>query len=655
MANKAYSILTVNKQYIDEKTDERVITGIATTPTADRVFDVIDSKGITFQNPLPLLWQHDHSKPVGTVYFENPTDEGVKFVARIANIEEPGTLKDRCDEAWQSVKAGLVRGVSIGFRPTGEMKNIDFGGIYYTSTEVFELSLVTIPCNTTATIETIKSLDNASVVKDLSETLENDVKEDVNVETQLIAKEITDSARQHSDDNDSKNNKYLKVYYNKNKDNNNMKFAEQIKNIKSARADKIKSMEALVTAEDATLDDAQTAQYEILESEVKSLDAQLKRIEDLEKMSAESATDVVETNKAYTPQTFNIKSHKDAAPGVGFARIAGLTAASGGNYAVAAEMSKRFSNTPAVAEYFKQKSIGMTDGEIWAGPLVNESHLVSEFIEFLRPATVLGKIDGFRKVPFNVRVPRGTHGASANWVGEAQKIQGTQVGFDSVSLGFAKVAARVSISAELARMSDPSAETYVRDELVHAISSTIDNTMFDVFRAESQVAPASLVNAIQPVSVADNYDVETISVALMQLVDKFITSNESVENAYFVMSASRAIQLGEMKDALGRPVFEGMQGVVNGSRTLKGLKVVTSQCDSILDKIVLMQPRSILLADDNSVSIDSTNVGSAEIGGSQVSAFENDLIHIRAIRNIRWTKARDSAVAYIQVGSDGGV
>lgn len=152
--NRAYSVLTVKS--IDE--DRRIIRGTATTPTVDRVGDIIDPLGVKFTNPLAFLWQHQHDKPIGTVKFDKPTKDGITFEASIASIEEAGTLKDRLDEAWQSIKAGLVRAVSIGFRPI-EYSYMDSGGIRFSETECFELSAVTIPANSDALINEIKSID----------------------------------------------------------------------------------------------------------------------------------------------------------------------------------------------------------------------------------------------------------------------------------------------------------------------------------------------------------------------------------------------------------------------------------------------------------------------------------------------------------------
>lgn len=156
--DRAYSLLTVKG--VDE--DARVITGIATTPATDRVGDIVEPLGVSFKNPLPFLWQHQHDKPIGTVKFGKPTKEGIPFEATLPKVEEAGVLKDRIEEAWQSIKLKLVRAVSIGFRAI-EYAFMDEGGIRFIKTEVFELSAVTIPANAQAVITSARGLDTAAL------------------------------------------------------------------------------------------------------------------------------------------------------------------------------------------------------------------------------------------------------------------------------------------------------------------------------------------------------------------------------------------------------------------------------------------------------------------------------------------------------------
>jgi len=150
--NRAYSLLEVKS--LDD--DQRMISGIASTPEVDRVGDIVDPMGAKFAPEIALLWQHKHDSPVGIAEFGRPTRKGIPFKAVIAKIEEEGPLKQLVDMAWQAVKAKLVRGVSIGFRPI-KYDIMSEGGLKFTETEIYELSLVTIPANASATINNIKA------------------------------------------------------------------------------------------------------------------------------------------------------------------------------------------------------------------------------------------------------------------------------------------------------------------------------------------------------------------------------------------------------------------------------------------------------------------------------------------------------------------
>ena len=158
MLNRAYSLLEVKA--VTEEGDFYVVRGTATTPTPDRVNDVIEPLGATFAETLPLLWQHQSDKPVGLAQFEKPTRKGIKFVARLPIVKEVGALRDRIEEAVQSIRYRLVAAVSIGFRAIGdEVERIQNGGLRFLKTEILELSLVTIPAQAEATITSIKSID----------------------------------------------------------------------------------------------------------------------------------------------------------------------------------------------------------------------------------------------------------------------------------------------------------------------------------------------------------------------------------------------------------------------------------------------------------------------------------------------------------------
>lgn len=155
--DRAYSLLTLKA--VDD--DQRIITGIATTPTPDRVGDIVEPEGAEFKLPIPLLWQHNSAEPIGHVTQAKVTKAGIEIKAQLAKIDDQGRLKERLDEAWQTIKTGLVRGLSIGFKPIEVAHLEDSYGLRFIRWMWLELSAVTIPANAEGTIQTIKSIDAA--------------------------------------------------------------------------------------------------------------------------------------------------------------------------------------------------------------------------------------------------------------------------------------------------------------------------------------------------------------------------------------------------------------------------------------------------------------------------------------------------------------
>lgn len=159
---RAYTILST-KAY-DEDGDKVKVSGIASTPATDRYGDIVDPMGAKFSTPMPLLWQHDHRAPVGTMTMAKPTKKGIPFEAELPIIKEAGRLKERVDEAIHSMKYGLVNAVSIGFQIMEDgYELLENGGLAIKEWEWLELSLVTIPANSEAVISAVKSADTKAL------------------------------------------------------------------------------------------------------------------------------------------------------------------------------------------------------------------------------------------------------------------------------------------------------------------------------------------------------------------------------------------------------------------------------------------------------------------------------------------------------------
>jgi HK97 family phage prohead protease len=165
MLDRAYSILNVKEMSNDA--EFFYIKGIASTPEADKMQDIVEPMGAEFTTPMPLLLQHNHNLPVGHVTFAKPTKTGIPFDAQIPYIKEEGMLKQRVDEAIQSVKYGLISAVSIGFQAiAGHTERLESGGLRFKRWRWHELSLVTIPANSGAVITAIKAFDQERLAQE---------------------------------------------------------------------------------------------------------------------------------------------------------------------------------------------------------------------------------------------------------------------------------------------------------------------------------------------------------------------------------------------------------------------------------------------------------------------------------------------------------
>lgn len=145
--DRAFSTLEIKA--LDEESG--TITGIASTPTADRMDDIVLPQGVKYQLPIPLLWQHNHGDPIGHVTEATVTDKGIEVVAKVAL-----GVTEEIDRYWKLMKAGLVRGLSIGFRGLKVAQIEGTWGVEFQEWEWLELSAVTIPANAEANIATVK-------------------------------------------------------------------------------------------------------------------------------------------------------------------------------------------------------------------------------------------------------------------------------------------------------------------------------------------------------------------------------------------------------------------------------------------------------------------------------------------------------------------
>lgn len=105
----------------------------------------------TRDKPVQLLWQHQWDKPIGviTALFEDARGLFVKgkLLMDVAQARE----------AYSLLKAGVVRGLSIGYSVKRSRRNPDSGIRELLDLNLWEISLVTLPANEAAQVTVVKS------------------------------------------------------------------------------------------------------------------------------------------------------------------------------------------------------------------------------------------------------------------------------------------------------------------------------------------------------------------------------------------------------------------------------------------------------------------------------------------------------------------
>lgn len=446
-----------------------------------------------------------------------------------------------------------------------------------------------------------------------------------------------------------------------------MNYKAQLAQILATIAAKQKQIGDIMTKSVAgghTPSDDDEATITVLEGEIARLEKNAERLQKLIKSvetapnpteiggeNPEQATASATGEPIPAPAVVQAKNLKDLEQGVGFAMLvkASAIATKSKGSITTREVLESWNAPDNIVNACVQKAvIGTTSEGNWGQSLTDYTNLTGEFIELVRHKTFVDKIaKQMRQVPFNIKLPTQTASGSVGWVGEGKRKPVGNPNFGSTSLSHAKIAGIVLLSDELIRFSNPKADQLVRDDLVNTVAEFIDNQFFDPDKAEATESPASVLNGVVAIT-ATGTTADKVDADLTALIQQFADAGISLEGAVWGMSESRAVGLAGMRDALGRIYFEGMN--LTGSRSLKALPVHT--CKDLADKIVLIVPSQILLADDGGVDFSVSTEATINMGTDDepnfVNLFENNLTGIRAERFIRWKKRHAKAVGFIK-------
>ena len=157
MSNKIYHWTSTFKT-LGETDDGGInIKGSASTNALDRAGDIIETEAWTkgglenFKSNPIILFNHDYNRPIGRATGLEVTDKGLDITAKISKA---------AGDITHLVKDGVLGAFSVGFRCKDSEYMTDTDGYKIKDAELFEVSVVSVPCNQGATFGLAKSFDN---------------------------------------------------------------------------------------------------------------------------------------------------------------------------------------------------------------------------------------------------------------------------------------------------------------------------------------------------------------------------------------------------------------------------------------------------------------------------------------------------------------
>lgn len=616
--DRAYSLLEVKS--VDQS--QRIIEGIASTPTPDRGGDSMDPAGAEFTLPMPLLWFHDDRNPIGQVFAADVRPDGIFIRARVSSVSAPGRLKTLVDEAWAAFTADppLVRGLSIGWAPI-EAKTV--GKIRRVIRWVWgELSAVSVPMNTQATILSVKSADATAATG--------------SPRSATVLPGATGS-----------------------RSGIPMNTSEQLTAAKADLQIKSARLEELM-ADDQThngLEADEAKERDTLLTEIKSAQSRVSQWQTLEdaqrSLAVNVQTSTVPMSSRRSVTTESVKT-VELPKGTLFIRAAMAIAAGKGSYSDTLAYAKRYNGqTPQVSDFVKsmwghkaEEGTSVVQSPGWGGQLVNPSTIATEFVEMVNAESIIGKVQGFRRTPFNIPIITQTGGSTFEWVGESGVKPVGELAFTRDTLPHHKVAGIVVITEELIRLSTPSAEATVRRDLVEQCAVFLDEQFIQVGVSAGADNPASITQGVSSPS-ASGTTLAHLMADLNTAMGSLTAAGITLEGLVIVTTPEVALRLSLMVTSLGNQP-SGFNLTPTGG-TLLGYQVIVSNSVDA-DTLVIFKPSEIFLADDGQVSLDASNQATLDMSGSTTPTFslwQRNCVGLRAERWITWKKRRPTVVAII--------
>lgn len=286
----------------------------------------------------------------------------------------------------------------------------------------------------------------------------------------------------------------------------------------------------------------------------------------------------------------------------------------------------------------------------WGAQLADTRQVAAEFLELVRPMTILGKLQGLRRVPLKTPFNAQSGGSTAYWRGQSKATPVSAAAFDRDSMRSLGLGALMVFPNELLEDESPEAEALIVNDMVAAARELEDVSFIDPTNAGvADVSPASVTH-LAPAITSTGDVADDIEAAIGAFGGR-------LETASWVMHPRLAVQMGLRAGGRGVAADLGARGGV-----LAGLPAICSEScpyDSDAGTISLIDAGGICLLDQgieasrsNEAAIEMLNnpTGATDTPTavtSLVGLFDTDSTALKVMRRINWKVARAGAVITI--------
>jgi HK97 family phage prohead protease/HK97 family phage major capsid protein len=625
--------------------------------TPDRMDDVIMADAwdlASFQKNPIALFNHNSNAPIGKWANVRVVDKQLRGHLELA----PTGTSDRIDEIRKLIEAGILRAVSVGFRPKESKARPESDGYFFTKAELVETSLVSVPANPNA-LAIAKSLKISPVTIDLvfaGKGKERGIRRrgftggQADTSSRIIGKGAT------------------------------MSLAQKIKERESSILDKTGKLDAL---HDAVGD----GDYpnDLLET-VKKANAEiahdreiLATLRDSERNLAVNSDDggrmpavIKQGNGSYSaPQLqrpFGVE-RKKLDPIDLLCRSAALRLLAHHERKPVMEVTRALygNDEPLAAVVDWQtraaSAAAMTTVTGWAKELAQQT--VVEFMDILKAASVFGPLSGMglalgfgRNAKILIPTRSRTPTIAGSFVGEGLPIPVRQGAFTSLPLTPMKMAVITTWTRELDEHSIPAIEGLLRDAVVYDTSVAIDAILLDA-NAATTIRPAGILNGVAGLTptagggfAALTGDVKQLSGALLTGTLGNVRKPTWLMNPQQVNSAGFAIATGAGVFPFRDEISQGRLGgwpIIQSGTVPAGTVIVIDAADFV--SVTGDGPR-FEISDQATLHMEDTSPTDISTSGTAVafpakSMFQTDMLALRMIMPLTWGIRRTGTVSWV--------